>query len=166
MPNIRIVTVPLITYKGIDPEERFGDAPFVGALLIAKGCSGNCKGCFNQHLKEEKDIQANVEDILDEVQQNSLYQGIILGGLEWTEQPDDMIEIIQSALQRPSLQIMVYTRLTEEVFFATFPNLRDCGPIWYKFGPYVESLRSYDHIEHGVILATTNQHVKFYPGRK
>lgn len=155
----------MIIYKGIEPE-RLGDAPFMGALIIAQKCSANCKGCFNQHLKEEDNLFASADQILDEVQQNPLHEGIILGGLEWTEQPDDMIDLIQSALLRPSLQIMVYTRLTEEMFFKTFPLLRNWGPIWYKFGAYDETLRSYDHIEHGVVLATTNQHIKFYPGGK
>ena len=110
---------------------------------------------------EESNLFGTAERILDEVEANPINEGIILGGLEWTEQPDDLIEIVTAALWRSDrLKVMIYTRLTEEEFFNRFPILKNRYPIWYKFGAYDETKRSELYYSHGVKLASTNQYIK------
>jgi hypothetical protein len=148
----------LIVYKGIE-HERLGDAPFIGALLIAGQCHGTCQGCFNQHVKDEPNVFDNATHIIQLVKKNPLNEGIILGGLEWTEQPYDMLDLVHTALIS-ELQVMIYTRLSEESFVATFPELLGRN-IWCKFGMYNELYKSEVYISHGVKLATTNQYIKY-----
>ncbi len=106
----------MIEYKGIF-EERTEDAPFVGALISAKGCSRRCKGCFAKDLKKAKCIKDTSENIIRVVLANPLHEGIILAGLEWSEQPQDMLEIIKEAVKH-NLKIMIYTALSFEKFNA------------------------------------------------
>lgn len=146
----------LVSYKGI-VHERAEDAPFMGALIIATSCSNRCRGCFNQHLKDAETYLRYADEVIEEVKQNPFNDGIILGGLEWSEQPDDMIALVSCAAAA-GLKVMVYTGLTEEEFYHLVPShyLHNC---YIKFGKYDEKHLSDNHTSFGVKLASTNQYI-------
>lgn len=96
-----------IRYKFIE-HERTEDAPFVGALISAVGCKFKCKGCFNRDLKKMETKKATATEIIEEVLSNPFNQGIILAGLEWSEQPTELVELCEVASSK-GLQIMIYT---------------------------------------------------------
>jgi pyruvate-formate lyase-activating enzyme len=146
----------LISYKGII-HERAEDAPFMGALIIATSCSNGCRGCFNQHLKDAETYLRYADEVIKEVKQNPFNDGIILGGLEWSEQPDDMIALVSCAAAA-QLKVMVYTGLTEEEFYRRIPShyLHNC---YIKFGKYDEKRLSDSYTSFGVKLASTNQYI-------
>lgn len=146
----------LVSYKGII-HERAEDAPFMGALIIATSCSNRCRGCFNQHLKDAETYLRYADEIIKEVKQNPFNDGIILGGLEWSEQPDDMIALVSCAAAA-GLKVMVYTGLAEEEFYRRVPShyLHNC---YIKFGKYDEKHLSDNHTSFGVKLASTNQYI-------
>ena len=96
-----------ITYKGI-VHERTEDAPFVGALICADACNFKCKGCFNKHLKKEPAMTAEHTEIIAEVKANPINQGVIFGGLEWSLQPLELLELIREAVAN-DLEIIIYT---------------------------------------------------------
>lgn len=146
----------LVSYKGII-HERAEDAPFMGALIIATSCSNRCRGCFNQHLKDAETYLRYADEIIKEVKQNPFNDGIILGGLEWSEQPDDMIALVSCAAAA-GLKVMLYTGLTEEEFYRRVPShyLHNC---YIKFGKYDEKHLSDNHTSFGVKLASTNQYI-------
>lgn len=146
----------LVSYKGII-HERAEDAPFMGALIIATSCSNRCRGCFNQHLKDAETYLRYADEIIEEVKQNPFNDGIILGGLEWSEQPDDMIALVSCAAAA-GLKVMVYTGLAEEEFYRRVPShyLHNC---YIKFGKYDEKHLSDNNTSFGVKLASTNQYI-------
>jgi hypothetical protein len=149
-------------YKGI-VHNILNDAPFIGAVIIANQCSMPCEDCINEDLKSDVyTIEAPAEAIVSQVKANGLNQGIILSGLEWTEQPDDLVAIVEAALNE-SLKVMVYTHHTESAFFQKVPRLKG-KRIYVKFGLYDVSKRSDNHFSHGVPLATTNQYIKSFDG--
>lgn len=88
--------------------ERSQDANFVGALICANDCHKKCKGCINKHLKKEPSFEASADEIINEVLSNPFNKGIILGGLEWLEQPQDMLELCSLA-SKEGLEIIIYT---------------------------------------------------------
>lgn len=135
-----------------------GDAPFIGANIIAMDCYKNCHGCHNQHLKEREKIETSWQEVIDEVRSNPFNQGIILGGLEWTYFPDWMTELVNGALQN-NLEVMIYTYMEEEEFSEKFPNLISL-PIYIKFGEYDSSKETHNNFHYGVKLATSNQYIK------
>lgn len=96
-----------INYKGIDHEVT-EDAPFIGARVLSTACNFRCKGCQNKYLKKAPSIQREAEEIIAEIKSNPFNEGIIFGGLEWSLQILDMIELIKLAVAN-ELQIMIYT---------------------------------------------------------
>lgn len=146
----------LVSYKGII-HERTEDAPFMGALIIATSCNNRCQDCFNQHLKDAKTHLRYADEVIEEVKQNPFNDGIILGGLEWSEQPDDAIALISCATAA-GLEVMIYTGLTEEEFYRRIPRHYLCN-CYIKFGRYDEKCLSDNYISFGVKLASTNQYI-------
>lgn len=149
----------MIRYLTIEHENQ--DAPyFVGALICAINCTHSCPGCHNQHLIGSPIQCQPVEDVIDEVQRNPFNKGIILSGLEWTEQPDEMIALIYEALNR-QLSVMLYTHMTRQEFEDTFPNLIKM-PLWCKFGSYEDGSRTLRHKQYGIELASPAQEIVPY----
>lgn len=137
------------------------DAPFIGGLVIANQCSKDCKGCFNQALKNEAyTINTSCKNIVDTVKGNGLNEGIILSGLEWSERADDLCEIVDEALDQ-ALEVMIYTYHKEETFFDLLPDLQT-KPVHIKFGMYDENQVSGGHMSMGVKLASSNQYIKYF----
>ncbi len=148
-----------INFKGI-VHERYEDAPFIGALIIAEKCKFACKNCFNKHLSNEKTIISNEVDIIDEVKKNAFNNGVIFAGLEWANQPKELMALIKEAKKR-KLKIIVYTGLEEEEFLklVDLDILKNC---YVKYGGYDETKAVDDYKMFGVKLASKNQVIKYY----
>ncbi len=146
-----------VHYKGII-HERTEDAPFMGALVIAVSCNNNCQGCFNQHLRDASVRVDTPKHLVGQVLSNIFNDGIILGGLEWSECPAETISLIKAASDS-GLEVMLHTGLTEPELYERIPReyLHGC---YVKFGGYDASLASAVHKSHGVRLASTNQYIK------
>lgn len=141
--------------KGFE-HERTQDAPFMGCLIIANNCNRNCRNCFNQHLKNKPSIDMTADDIIAEVKKNPFNEGIILGGLEWFEQIDDMKVLMQTAANS-GLKIMVYTGfpvIKDETIFKECAKKVDT---YLKIGPYIETLPGRQM--YGITLASKNQKI-------
>ena len=147
----------MVKYKIIE-NERTEDAPFIGALISAIDCKFDCVNCFNQGVKDKPTLEKSHQNIIKEVLGNPFNKGIILAGLEWSLQPDDLRVLINEALHN-HLQVIVYTGLTEEIFSSKFPDLIKL-PIYIKFGRYMEENKIESYYSYGVKLATSNQYVK------
>jgi len=148
----------LVSYKGII-HERTEYAPFMGALIIGVSCRNNCRNCFNQHLKDKPTYIKFADEIIEEVQQNQFNDGIILAGLEWSEQPDDTIALIRCAAE-VGLKVILYTGLTEYALYRRIPRKFLVGS-YVKFGAYDETKAADNYKSLGVKLASTNQYVEF-----
>lgn len=157
MTETRLPSSKLVHYKGII-HERAEDAPFMGALIIATSCGNRCKECFNQHLKAATTYTKPAEEIIAEVKQNPFNDGIILGGLEWSEQPDEAVELIRCA-SASGLQVILYTGLTEDMLYCRIPKEHLVGCL-VKFGKYDPTCLSATYKSYGVHLASTNQYIK------
>lgn len=180
-----------IHYKYLE-HERMEDAPFIGALLCANDCTFNCKNCFNQSLKNEDTLLSTAEEIIREVKSNPFNQGIILGGLEWSLQMEEMFEIIKEAFKN-NLKVMIFTGLNFESYFYKvgefvsknkldlyydesygksyyseigylyFSDL-DFTELYLKTGCYDETCLVDNNIQYGVKLASKNQEIIKFTG--
>lgn len=146
----------MINYKLIE-HERCEDAPFVGALISACDCKFNCPKCFNQRIKSLPVISKSTTDIIAEVKSNNFNKGIIFAGLEWTLQIEECIALAREAkLQK--LQTMLYTgndfksRIVGTIVLSRVFDYIKCGK-------YIDELKTTNHIEYGVVLASSNQHI-------
>lgn len=156
----------LIRYKAIE-HERMEDAPFVGALISAIDCHIGCKNCFNQHLKDRPTLLKTADALIAEVRSNPFNEGVILAGLEWSEQPEELVELVKAAMAA-KLEIIIYTGLKLDEFLKRVPGLFKLdGSIYIKHGAYIPEQASFDNITHRVKLASSNQRIdlvelKFY----
>lgn len=144
----------IIHYKQIIPE-RCEDAPFVGALISSIGCSINCKGCFNRHLLELPTLMADSTSIIADVKYNTFHQGIILGGLEWTEQPIEAFALLKEA-RKQGLLTMLYSGRNFAWLQVNIPEILECCN-YIKYGEYVE--KDSPKEVRGVRLASSNQYI-------
>lgn len=151
----------MVNHRGIE----YGiltDAPFLGARICAMDCSHNCPGCFNQHMRQAPYFTEYAADIIQKVIDNELCNGIILGGLEWTEQPEELRDLVDHALLR-GLRVMIYTHMTIEEFVYHFPCFIGL-PILVKCGKYEKDSLGYYTEQYDVTLSSANQ--KIYDMRK
>lgn len=128
------------------------DAPFVGARITGISCNKHCPGCFNQHLLNMPFKEDSAQNIIKEILKNPFNEGVIFGGLEWTEQPKELEELIEESLKN-NLKVIVYTNNTEEEYFEKIKKY----PIYVKFGEFKENSKSVVYF--GVTLASENQKI-------
>ena len=149
------LTSKTINYKLIE-HERVEDAPFVGALISACDCKFGCKGCFNQGIKNMPTKQDTAENIIKQIKSNPFNKGVIFAGLEWTLQIDECLILAKLARQN-GLQTMLYTGNDSDLILNIL-ILSDSFD-YIKVGRFVEELKTANHIEYGVVLASSNQHI-------
>lgn len=145
-----------INYKLIE-NERVEDAPFVGALISAIDCDFNCKNCFNQSVKKMPTLIGRHEEMIQTIKSNIFNKGIILAGLEWTLQFDEAYCLAKYA-QEQGLLTMLYTGNTFKIMKTQYKYKLEYFD-YIKCGTYKEKLKTANHIEYGVSLASTNQHI-------
>ncbi len=148
-----------INFKGI-VHERYEDAPFIGALIIANECKFSCKDCFNKHLANNKTITSDENEIIKEVKKNVFNEGVIFAGLEWANQPKELETLILEA-KKNNLKIIVYTGLEEDKFLKIV-NLNILKNCYVKYGMYDKMKLDDNYKMFGVKLASLNQIIKFY----
>lgn len=172
-----------IRYKTII-HERTEDAPFVGALISAIDCTNRCKGCFNKHLFKLTTKTSSGEDIITNIYENKFNKGIIFGGLEWSNQGMELLELCKLASAK-KLEIMIYTgyslsdffiKLGKQIVTSTASTMYEKAPdevfemlgkisldyfapeVYYiKTGAYDKTKAVNDYSMFGVSLASRNQ---------
>ena len=145
-----------IDYKIIE-SERVEDAPFMGALISACDCKYNCPNCFNQKVKNLATISSSIEEILKIVKSNPFHKGIIFAGLEWSLQMNECIALATAA-KDVGLQTIVYTGADQDSSIVK-QYIKSNAFDYIKCGSYKEELTTANHIEYGVVLASSNQHI-------
>lgn len=149
----------LVRHKGIYPN-RF-DAPFIGTLISAITCPYSCPGCINDPMKTPDYDTMDSDEILNDIVLDFFSEGIILGGLCWTCQPDELIALIDGALER-NLKVILYTYLPDQTsLYEKVPEMRKYlgSGIYVKFGKYDETRLVPDNIQYGIALASSNQYI-------
>ena len=146
----------IVKIKGIY-HERTEDAPFMGALICANDCIFNCHDCFNQELKNAPSYNMDSKEIINQVKSNKFNKGIILAGLEWTLQPEEMYELITLALKE-KLEVILYTGRELKELQIKFPLLLTLS-IYIKYGRYNDKLKTTSNEVFGVNLASSNQNI-------
>lgn len=150
----------IIRHKGIY-KDRFEDAPWVGTLVSAISCTNNCPGCINDSMKPIKYDTIDLEELIKSISDDIFSEGIILGGLEWSEQPEELCLLIDKSLKY-NLKVILYTHYPDrESLIKRVPSLccfTNKG-VLVKYGMYDSNKRVYDYFDHGVRLATSNQYI-------
>lgn len=151
----------IIRNKGIY-RDRAEDAPWIGTLVSSISCPYNCSGCINDSLKSINYDTIEADDIIKSILDDPFNEGIILAGLEWSEQPEELCVLISKALDS-NLKVILYTHCpNRESLLSKVPSLVHFSnkEVLVKYGMYDETKRVYDYWDHGVRLATSNQYIE------
>lgn len=150
----------IIRYKEII-KDRF-DAPFVGTLISAISCPFNCPDCINEYLKDDTFSKIDANEFIKSVKDDPMQEGIILAGLEWTEQPAELSYLIDTALKN-DLKVILYTGLPNRTeLLKKVPSLvcfTDKG-VYVKYGNYQKDKHVDNYVSYGVLLDTSNQYIE------
>lgn len=145
----------IIHHRGLY-QDRF-DTPFgLGTLIWAKDCHNHCPGCFHQDRFDMPIYAEDSTDIIAKIRENPFTQGIVLGGFEWLEQYEELLAMIEDALDA-EFKVILYTHYTIEDIQQHYSELLKYQGIYVKCGEYDQNLLSVTHTSHGVPLASTNQ---------
>lgn len=131
-----------IRYKTLEHGVK-DESPFIGARLSAISCSIKCKGCKVRKLLKLPTITKTAEEIVAEIISYPENEGLILSQLEWSEQIDEMLEIIGVASAH-GLKIMIHTGLDLLPFYDKIgktaykhsPKLQDAYSAWVFDGMF------------------------------
>lgn len=147
----------LIHHRGIH-HDRF-DTPFgVGTLVWAKDCHHHCPDCFHQDRFDLPILEEESKDIVAKINDNPFSVGIIFGGFEWTEQYDELLDLIEES-RKNNLEIILYTHYTIEDILVHYSELLKYKGMYIKCGEYDNTLLSATHSSYGVPLASINQRI-------
>lgn len=147
----------LIHHRGIYHDRL--DAPFVGTLVFAKDCHHHCPGCCHEGRHHTPIYEEDSVEIIKKILDYGFSEGLVLGGFEWTEQPDELLELIREA-RLHELKIILYTHHTEDSLRTMLPELYSYKGIYVKYGEYREEEKSSTNIQYGIPLASENQYIK------
>lgn len=102
-------------------DDSIVDGPGIRYAIFTQGCLHNCLGCHNP---KSHDLQGgylvDINEIITEIDNNPLLDGITLSGGEPMLQIEPLIEICKAAKQR-NLNIVIYSGFTFEQII-TDPN--------------------------------------------
>jgi|DEB0MinimDraft_10_1074344.scaffolds.fasta_scaffold194831_1 pyruvate-formate lyase-activating enzyme len=130
------------------------DAPFIGARVSGIICNFNCKNCINDDLKNKSYTYMYSHDIINEVKNNMLNEGIIFGGLEWMHQLHDLKILVNKAFKN-KLKIMIYSGSDNPEGLIKLFGMYE--GLYIKYGRYIEN--SEYIIDYGIKLASSNQKI-------
>lgn len=147
----------IVFYKGIGVDCK--DHPDgLASLVIARTCTHNCHYCINAGIHSAWTRSDWASYIVSLSLRKSLTNCIVLGGLEWTEQEDELYVLLDSYMEQGA-NVILYTHWSEEEIEKKFPKLLEYD-MYIKFGEYRPKLASSTHSSYGIPLASTNQYIK------
>ena len=116
------------------------------------GCPHHCKGCHSQYLWEYEgdNLLENMENIIKQYN-NYITCVCFMGG----DQNMYELRLALKCCKRMGYKTCIYSGLNDVRYFKSLFYLLD----WIKIGKYEESMRCDNHVEYGVKLATSNQHL-------
>ena len=107
------IVMSTIRIAGIVPES-VTDGPGVRFVIFTQGCPHRCPGCHNPHTHDPNGgYEIGIDDILDQIRQNPLLDGVTFSGGEPFLQAANLAAIAR-ACHEINLTVMTYTGFLHE----------------------------------------------------
>lgn len=120
-----------------------------------KDCGVRC--CQNSDLAKQKDIEVDVDSIVERYIANNITSAIVMGGLEPFDSKD-IYHLITAFRAATDDDIVIYTGYNETEVLFNIGVLSQYKNIIIKFGRYVPNQEKHFDEVLGVWLASDNQH--------
>ncbi len=120
------------------------DGPGLRYVVFTQGCPHRCLGCHNPKSHDNNDgYWVNIDDLLLEIDKNSLLDGVTISGGEPFVQAKSLIPFVEEIHKR-HLHIMIYSGYTFEEIISLGKDERKLLSLCHTLvdGRYIQSLRS------------------------
>lgn len=96
--------------------DSLANGPGMRYVLFTQGCTIHCDGCQNKHTWDLNSGQeVEIKDIIDDIFNDVLIDGITISGGDPIEQPQSLLELCKEIKNRDNnMNIMIYTGRTYE----------------------------------------------------
>lgn len=116
--------------------------------------------CQNSSLVNEKEIDLEIEVIVNRYMSNPITESIVMQGLEPFDSWDDLIELVKQLRQRCSDDIVIFTGYNKDELEKYIEQLKEYPNIIVKFGNFIpDQEKHYDKVL-GIYLASYNQYAE------
>lgn len=122
-----------------------------------KDCGVRC--CQNSDLAKQKDIEVDVDSIVERYIANNITSAIVKGGLEPFDSKD-IYRLITAFRAVTDDDIVIYTGYYEHEIEEQVNKLKEFGNIIIKFGRFLPNQEHHFDEVLGVELASPNQYAK------
>ena len=139
------------------------------AMYIAfPHCSGKCEYeaknvvCQNSQIRNQKNIEVSIDDIIQRYIDNNLTEAIVISGLEPFEDFEQLYNLIDSLRNNYHIQddVIIYTGYYLEEVIEDVKKLFDYSNVIIKFGRYIANMPAIFDPTLGIKLASKNQHAQ------
>lgn len=116
--------------------------------------------CQNSSLVNEKEIDLEIEVIVNRYMSNPITESIVMQGLEPFDSWDDLIELVKQLRERCSDDIVIFTGYNKDELEKYIEQLKEYPNIIVKFGRFIpDQEKHYDEVL-GIYLASDNQYAE------
>lgn len=135
---------------------------FIGFPKCSFKCEKECglQVCQNSVLAKSRNIDIDVNTIVDRYIKNKITHAIVCGGLEPFDTWDNLLSLVSAFREKTEDDIVIYTGYYKEELTDKIEILSKYKNIVIKFGRYIPNQeRHYDEVL-GIYLASNNQYAE------
>ena len=118
--------------------------------------------CQNSSLVREKDIEVDMDQIIQRYLDNPITKAMVFGGLEPFDSYEDMLGLVSRLRAVSDDEVVIYTGYKEAEIPLQIAELKALGNIIIKFGRFIPNQDAHFDPVLGVNLASSNQYAKLY----
>lgn len=136
-------------------------------VLLFPYCSFKCEKdcgvsgiCQNSPLYKQRNLNIDIETIIDFYLKNDITKAIVMGGLEPFDSFDDLFEFVSFFRKQTNDDIVIYTGYNKEEITEQIKKLHPFGNIIVKFGRFMpDRIQRLDEVL-GIRLVSDNQYAE------
>ena len=135
---------------------------FIGFPRCSWKCEKECgmRVCQNSTLAEAKNIEIEVDTLINRYLNNPITKAVVCGGLEPFDSWRNLIDLVSLLRSQTTDDIVIYTGYKEEEIKNQVQYLRTYRNIVIKFGRFIPNQQKHFDETLGVYLAGDNQYAK------
>lgn len=153
--------------KGV-ADEVFQDYKKVSMLIEMPHCTFKCLKelnlpisiCQNCELSNQKNIDFDINDLIDRYVNNDLTEAVIFAGLEPIDSFSDVLDFVDEFRKVSNDEIVVYTGFDESEIYDKITLLSRYKNVIIKFGRFIPNQEPHYDETLGVNLASNNQYAR------
>lgn len=135
---------------------------FIGFPKCSWKCEKECgeQVCQNSTLATAKNIDIDVDKLVDRYINNPITSAIVMGGLEPLDTWEDLFELVTCIRTKTDDDIVIYTGYYKEEIQSYINELQQFKNIIIKFGRFIPNNKKHFDEVLGIHLVSDNQHAE------